>query len=259
LPILSSSVLTALITAIVSKRIQDKSNKLKYVTGERQKWREELRAAAVALRRIGNNERERDEEKGRDKKKEKEKERDDANEIIFKTVAEAKTFFQVRLNPKDPEDIKLLSLIEKQKGTREEKISAENLDKLSETIACLLKHDWERVKQETSSIRLTSIYKIIVLLEATLLSCKLFNPKLFDYFIKTLNIDNTLIKSISVSYLCALLMIPLLLILLGPLWRKCKKKISTSDHCVVQYIGEVLNIPYRKSIKIQENKNGKNN
>ncbi len=107
LPILSSSVLAALITAIVSKQIQDKSNKLKYVTEERQKWRKELREAAVELRRIGKNEK----------------------WDGFKTVAEAKTFFQIRLNPRDLEDRKLLNMIKEQEWEQEEKISAENLDK----------------------------------------------------------------------------------------------------------------------------------
>jgi len=241
LPILSSSVLAALITAIVSKQIQDKSNKLKYVTEERQKWRKELREAAVELRRIGKNEK----------------------WDGFKTVAEAKTFFQIRLNPRDLEDRKLLNMIKEQEWEQEEKISAENLDKLSEAISWLLKHDWERVKQEASTTRLTSIYyKIIVasgLYLLLLINGKVFNPEKFESVTETLKIDTNLVRSISVLCLPVLLLVPLLLIILDWKWRHYKEKLTYSNRGYGKYLREILGIPLRKKMKNKEKKHGKNN
>lgn len=241
LPILSSSVLAALITAIVSKQIQDNSNKLKYVTEERQKWRKELREAAVELRRIGKNEK----------------------WDGFKTVAEAKTFFQIRLNPRDLEDRKLLNMIKEQEWEQEEKISAENLDKLSEAISWLLKHDWERVKQETSTTRLTSIYYYIIVASGIyLLLCingEVFIPEMFETVVNYLKIDTYRVRSISMLCLPVLLIVPLLLLILNRKWRQYKDRLTNSNRGCGKYFREILDIPFRKRIKTQENKNGKNN
>lgn len=226
--ILGSSVIATLISSFVSKLMQDKSNKLKYITEERQRWRKELREAAVELRRIGKND----------------------NWNGFKTVAEAKTFFQVRLNPDDNEDIKLISLFKEQDG----EIPAENLNELSEAISSLLKHDWERVKQETSSTGLKRAHIIILVLVLSLLV--LYHTKLLDPLIGAIvgdsEINATLIKSVSVSCLYALLIVllivPLLLTLLDWKWRHCSKMVSTSDKGLRKLIRKALNIPYRKSI-----------
>ncbi|MDD3621520.1 MAG: hypothetical protein PHQ81_03860 [Methanofollis sp.] len=258
LNVLSSTVVAALISAFVSILTHNKSNKLKYITEERQKWRRELRAAAIALRRIGNNERERDEEKGRDKKKEKE--RDDANEIRFKTVAEAKTFFQVRLNPYDKEDMKLLRLIREEKDGR---ISADDLDELSKAISWLLKHDWERVKLEASSLKLAFIFKLILILLITFLSFMLVSPSMFYNVIHAPIIDTTYIKSISLLYVFVLILllvvVSLSLMKLDYRWRHYKEKLTNSNREFGKFLREILDIPLRKKIKNREKKHGKNN
>ena len=226
--ILSSTVIAALISALVSKLNHDKANKLKYITEERQRWRKELREAAVELRRIGKND----------------------NWNGFKTVAEAKTFFQARLNPDDNEDIKLISLFKEQDG----EIPAENLNELSEAISSLLKHDWERVKQETSSTGLKRAHIIILVLVLSLLVLcytKLLDP-LIGAIVGDSEINATLIKSVSVSCLYALLIVLLIVLLLLTLldwkWRHCSKMVSTSDKGLRKLIRKALNIPYRKSI-----------
>ncbi len=261
LALLSSTVIAALISAFVSILTHNKSNKLKYVTEERQRWREELRAAAVELRRIGNADKAK--EKKEDKEQDKEKGRVCASDIRFETVAEAKTFFQVRLNPYDDEDNELLKLIVKQEGEQEEKISDENLNYLSKAISYLLKHDWERVKQETSTGKLIGICKLILVLVISSLVCMLLCPSVIYTTVQAFEEGATYVID-TMSVLCIIILLLLLLtarlVWIGfkPVWQKCKKWISTSDDCVVQYIGEVLNIPHRESIKKQEKKNGKN-
>lgn len=254
LALLSSTVIAALISAFVSKLNQDKSNKLKYVTEERQRWRTELRAAAVELRRIGNTIKETNDGKVKEENEETENE----NDIRFRTVAEARTYFQVRLNPNDDEDNELLKLIVEEGG----RIPAENLDKLSEAISWLLKHDWERVKQEASTTRLTSIYYYIIVASGIymllLINGKVFFPEMYKTVINSLNIDTELVRSISVLCLPVLLIVPLLLLIFARKWRKCKERLTNSDGGCDEYLRETLEIPFRKSIKKQEKKNGKN-
>ncbi len=230
LGLLGSSVIATLISSFVSKLNQDKSNKLKYITKERQKWREEIRVAAVELRRIGKND----------------------NWDGFKTVAEAKTFFQVRLNPYDIEDIELLRLI---KEENDGSISTVNLNRLSKAISYLLKHDWERVKHETSRTGFIRIYyKLILVIIISLVlfvSCKLLDP-LSNAIDSILNIETALLDSISVLCLFFLLLIliivPLLLLVLDSCWKECKDCLTPANKGMCASIREVLNIPYRKSI-----------
>lgn len=236
--VLSSSVLTSLITSIVTKLIRDKSNKLKYVTEERQKWREEIRKAAVDLRRIGSY----DKGKG------------------FNSIEEAKTYFQVRLNPYDEEDKELLKLICKGENGM---IPAENLDELSDAISYLLKHDWERVKQEASSTGLARIYyKLLALLVIASLpytSYKLLNPLLNAIInilgrnITPISLTSTLCLLVFLFWLLlvtrlVILTVPMLLIGLDSLWRELKNRLSTSDAALDKFVRDSLNLPYRQSI-----------
>lgn len=114
--ILGSSVISALVTSLFNKIKSDKSDHLEYITKERQNWRSELREKTVELVRTPN-----------------------------EKIIEIKTFFEVRLNPNDKEDKKLLKLLD-------DLINKENrgeiLGHFSEGVSFLLKHDWERVKRE---------------------------------------------------------------------------------------------------------------
>lgn len=118
--ILSSTVLATLISSYFAKMISDKANKLKHITKERKQWRDDIRKATVEVRKIGD-------ENQKDK--------------MFKSIQEARTYFEIRLNPDDPEDNKLLECL----NTKRNCIT-KSFDKY---VARLLKHDWERAKQET--------------------------------------------------------------------------------------------------------------
>lgn len=73
-----------------------------------------------------------------------------------------KSKFEIRLNPKDPEDEKILNcfdelidLLQTPKWYEDDKIYKEFNDvrqELVERIALLLKHDWDRVKVESNSL-----------------------------------------------------------------------------------------------------------
>jgi CRISPR/Cas system CMR-associated protein Cmr5 small subunit len=131
--ILGSSVIASLVTAIFTKSSKDKTDKLQYITNERKQWRDDIRKATVEIRKINDNEQ---------------------KEKMFKTIQEAKTYFQVRLNPEDEEDNKLLACFE----TTNNKVT----DNLDEYVARLLKHDWERVKKETDRNFIKIYYVTII-------------------------------------------------------------------------------------------------
>jgi len=119
--ILGSSFLASLITALISKRNNDKNNTLKYVTDERQKWRILIKERVVEL--VTTSE----------------------DEIKQKIIAE----LQLNLNPNDKEDIKIITAIKK--IVSEPNDSEKNKAEVLNLVAKLLKHDWERAKVEASN------------------------------------------------------------------------------------------------------------
>ncbi|PZT57380.1 hypothetical protein [Paenibacillus silvae] len=128
LAILSSSFLAAVATGYVNNRINNKNVSLKYITEERAIWRKNIKETMSKLYA--------------EALKEK------PNEQLIREMA---TFMIINLNPQDKpknkldrEITKLLFQIEK--GNRRDE---DSLVLLRYMVSVLMKHDWERSKNET--------------------------------------------------------------------------------------------------------------
>jgi len=228
--IVGSSVLSAIITSLFTKSSKDKSNKLQYITNERKLWRDDIRKAAVEVRKEGG-----------DKQK----------EIMFKTIQEAKTYFQVRLNPEDAEDNKLLECFDISKNT----IS----NNFEEYVARLLKHDWERVKKESDQHFLKIYYVIIAFATLIILLYPITDwPGLKEQpaNITTLNSQTVLKGIVSLKALLFLILFPMLFPIINGSWMLLLKSInlSTKHECQKAAICSWLKIPYRGIINSEEKK-----
>jgi hypothetical protein len=131
-----TEIITGLVTSFVTLagsyfifKNNDKSNQLKYITEERQKWREKMRELSVSFMsgRYVDNE--------------------------FLSISEESELINireqvaVRLNPDDEEDKYILCLMD---CYIEHKDYRQTIRKeLSKAFASLLKHDWERAKNES--------------------------------------------------------------------------------------------------------------
>lgn len=119
----------SLITASITKSINEKNQKLKYVTEERQKWRAEIREETTKLaKNLFYNE--------------------SNNESELERI---KAFFKIRLNPIDDYDKDIIKKLEN--------INRDTINDFVLKISCLLKHDWERAKKEakeSNKIRMTA-------------------------------------------------------------------------------------------------------
>lgn len=121
--ILSSSLLTAFITAYITKYNNDKNIKVKTILKQRKRWRDKIR---YFTRLVNHN----------------------YYENNFSYILPLICEFEIRLNPKDKEDNKILKnlyLLSKLKSNEEDIINEFN-----KRISLLLKHDWERVKSEVN-------------------------------------------------------------------------------------------------------------
>ena len=161
-----TGVLASLVTAFVNKSTADKKNAIENITQERKKWRDDLRGATIALRRYFEN-------KDRFCNKGNETDGKENCGIVFHSAAEAKAFFEVRLNLGDPEDCKLMAILDrlvthdcssrkptfqkweavcKENGFETEKMLEEDLlAHFEEGMSHNLKCDWERAKNESSA------------------------------------------------------------------------------------------------------------
>ena len=162
---LFSGAAITLLTTIVAKSTADKKNAIENITQERKKWRDDLRGATIALRRYFEN---KDRPFYREKPVKK-----PFGKIVFHSAAEAKAFFEVRLNLGDPEDKKLMAILDrlvthddeslmptfqkweavcKKNGFEIEKMLEEDLlARFEEGMSHNLKYDWERAKKESSA------------------------------------------------------------------------------------------------------------
>ncbi|MGG4481237.1 hypothetical protein [Paenibacillus illinoisensis] len=126
--ILSSSVIAAIISGVVAKRTNDKNMSLKYITEERANWRKTIKEnTALLYSQIYS----KDQDEGK--------------------IRELITHLIVSLNPSENEDNNKLdieiknTLVAIEKGERDYK----KLEHLRDCISVLMKHDWERSKNET--------------------------------------------------------------------------------------------------------------
>lgn len=119
--VLGSSVLGALITQFFLKWKSDRQISIENITQERKEWRVRLRELLVEL------------VDAVDKK----------DRVVARKI-EAELI--VRLNPEDPNDLRILELFPQ----IYESWSEDALRELSDRVSYLLKHDWERVKGEVN-------------------------------------------------------------------------------------------------------------
>lgn len=163
---LFSGAAITLLTAFITKSTADKKNAIENITQERKKWRDDLRGATIALRRYFEN-------KDRLFFYREMPVKKPFGKIVFHSAAEAKAFFEVRLNLGDPEDCKLMAILDrlvthdcssrkptfqkweaesKENGLETEKMLVEDLlAHFEEGMSHNLKYDWERAKNESSA------------------------------------------------------------------------------------------------------------
>lgn len=133
--IIGSTVLSTIITMLYTKFFNEKNHQAKYIIEERQKWRNEIRDKLVDI----------------------------CTTTDLSTVDKCRTFIRLRLNPNDVEDIKIINCMDyiykymKDNSKEDYLFYQERLKYLG---SILLKHDWERAKQETKFKR-TSLLKLV--------------------------------------------------------------------------------------------------
>lgn len=127
--IISSSVIGAFISSLVIKLNNDRNLKLKYITEERQKWREQIKdkVSLIISDSYSNN-----------------------NELL-----KIATSLQLSLNPNDPNDQKITLCLDQ--ILQDPSNSTEKL-RLRKMIVQLLKHDWDRAKREATTCKIPFKY-----------------------------------------------------------------------------------------------------
>jgi len=122
--VLSSGVVAGLVAGLVTLRVNERKIAIENITQQRQIWREKIRLKAVEVVK---------EYASNNKPK----------------IIELYVDFQLILNPEDKLDTSILDTIWKMSQTENDlSLSIE----LSEKLALLLKHDWERAKNESKPI-----------------------------------------------------------------------------------------------------------
>lgn len=142
--ILGSSVVAAFLTSWFGKISSDKSIRVKNVTEERKEWRDRLRVLVVMTTKAF-----------QDKK--------------ISALKEVEAELIVRLNPIDKEDLEILECFKRLYSWNDT-----DLEELNDRISYLLKHDWERVKQECSTeiqSRSLALASFVATLLLILLAC----------------------------------------------------------------------------------------
>ena len=126
------SLITGLIAGYIAFRSNSENNSLKYITDERRKWRDKMRSLSADFLNI-----------------------EKSIPLNIQKLKTIKNKIQVRLNPDDLEDKKILILLEDYILKVEAK-KENDFVKLEEQIinafAVLLKYDWERAKKETKKV-----------------------------------------------------------------------------------------------------------
>lgn len=118
--VLTSAVVAALISGLVSLQSAERKIQIENITQERAKWREKIRSNALLVHQAvcaGENTR----------------------------LAELILAFRLLLNPFDEEDVAIIEAIEAFTSTQN---GTKGLPEFAGRVAYLLKHDWERAKHE---------------------------------------------------------------------------------------------------------------
>jgi hypothetical protein len=160
-------------------RQNDKGNQLKYITEERAKWRQKIRKLSVEFMTSELYE--------------------NGAELINpnrKKLLKIREQIAVRLNPNDDEDNYILCLMDKYINIKNNRDSIRN--DLSIAFASLLKHDWERVKNEAKMESNTT--KLVLLLISIsivtfLLTCLNWIPEKINLFTCKFSYKNNILFS----------------------------------------------------------------
>ena len=116
--ILASTVIAGIVSALISWWNVERRITIENITKERAKWRDKIRElTAEAITALQN-----------------------SDEIKLTII---KSSFKLHLNPTEKEDQAIVDLIDLNENINEDKIK-----ELSTRVSLLLKHDWERAKQE---------------------------------------------------------------------------------------------------------------
>lgn len=255
-------IASALITAFITKSTADKKNAIENITQERKKWRDDMRAATVALRRCV-------EATLRKEVYISSTVKESKKCISFLSVSEARAFFVTRLNPIDPEDSNILGILEKiiKKASSTPKrffsrsqgeclhccqfnlyLDGDDNDELlcllcqfEQMMSVLLKYDWERAKREVYG---RSWIKWLT--AGILISLGLF-------FLKDVKIEFSSFQPISfLLFKISSLVTGFFLIyalLFGPV-KNLLKKIMPIEECFCLY--KIFNIPFRQKLPKKE-------
>ncbi|MBM7558232.1 hypothetical protein [Halanaerobacter jeridensis] len=212
--ILGSSVLSSIITSFISKIINDKNNSLKYITEERRNWRKNIRKIISKLV-IENN-------------------KNKAKKLV--------SHLELNLNPYDTKDECIIDLAKKLlkarfegKEDKEEEKDIEN--KLIKTSSYLLKHDWERAKQE-ARFKFNPFYILNTLILIWV------GQIIFGYYFNIISIPDR-IKTIFL----ATLVFSIILFFLYYIFRFIKLKIKSKLSPINSEVSKILNLSYRKELE----------
>ncbi len=139
--ILGSSVLAALVAAIFTKKAHEETVALKYITEERAKWRLEVKETMANMNEAINS--------------------PICNDEMLAKVRRASTYLKLSLNP-HPEQVIDKSILRNLKKICETP-SYEKFSELETQVSLLLKHDWERAKNEaTAPLSSSVLFAIMV-------------------------------------------------------------------------------------------------
>lgn len=167
-----TGIIAALVTAWFTKSSTDKKNSLQYITDERRKWRDEIRSETIEtvalLRKL---------------------ETTESNVSCLKNfdnpdyvkLQKHIAFFEIRLNPIDNEDKAILRILKSFLPNGKKQI--ENpIEEFQDGIALLLKHDWERSKNEVNNKG-----KIALIIFSLIFTTLLCSPKSIKEGIEIVN------------------------------------------------------------------------
>ena len=128
------SAIGGFITAFLAFKKDDKSNQLKHITDERKEWRVKIRKLVVKFLE------------------------DESINLSEAKLRRIRTEIAINLNPTDDEDNYILKLMDDYIINQSNELHVE----ISKAFATLLKHDWERAKNEAKSEKIFSPLKVIL-------------------------------------------------------------------------------------------------
>ena len=122
--VLGSGVVAGMVAGLVTLRTTERKIAIENITQQRQLWREKIRLKAIETSKVY---------------------KDNDNSKLKELYGE----FQLILNPKDNDDKSILDTLWKMQNDNKDN---DLIIELTEKLALLLKHDWERAKLEAKPV-----------------------------------------------------------------------------------------------------------